>query len=112
MGRRLDGWRNRDHPTESVAGDPATLPAGAHANDADLDYTGSIMPPLTFNEKLQFARWIDLGCPIDTPNPTLKPMGFFADDIKPVLTVSLPRSGNCASGPTITILGLIDTRYP
>ena len=40
FGRRLDGWTNADHPTESVPGDASTLPAGASANDADLDFTG------------------------------------------------------------------------
>ena len=45
LGRRLDGWTNGDHPTESVPGDPATLPPGADPNAADLDYTGTIMPP-------------------------------------------------------------------
>ncbi|MFI5073189.1 MAG: hypothetical protein ACHP8A_20140, partial [Terriglobales bacterium] len=40
FGRRLDGWANGDHPTETVPGDPATLPASADPNTADLDYTG------------------------------------------------------------------------
>lgn len=100
MGRRLDGWSNADHPTESVPGNAGTLPSGASANDADLDYTGSMMPPpgsgvppLTEDEKLLFARWIDLGCQIDSPDPLLKPMGVFADDMKPVLTIAAPRSG-------------------
>jgi len=41
FGERLDGWTNADHPTETVPGDPMTLPMGASANEADLDYTGS-----------------------------------------------------------------------
>ena len=45
FGQRLDGWSNADHPTESMPGNPATLPPGAAANDADLDYTGTAMPP-------------------------------------------------------------------
>ena len=45
FGERLDGWTNADHPTESVPGNPATLPPGADPNAADLDYTGTIMPP-------------------------------------------------------------------
>ena len=115
MGRRLDGWSNADHPTESVPGNPATLPTGANPNHADIDYTGTIMPPpasgaplLSEHEKMTFARWIDLGCPIDSPDPQLKPMGIFADDIKPVLTVSAPRSGSI-SGPLSQLrLGLYD----
>ncbi|MGH8172677.1 MAG: TolB family protein, partial [Rhodanobacteraceae bacterium] len=45
FGARLDGWTNADHPTESVPGDPATLPSGADPNSADLDFTGAMMPP-------------------------------------------------------------------
>lgn len=95
FGERLDGWSNADHPTESVLGDPATLPAGADPNLADLDYTGDPMPPagspqLTAEEKLTFARWIDLGSPIDIGNPAL---GWLLDDLKPTVAVSLPRPG-------------------
>jgi hypothetical protein len=115
MGRRLDGWTNADHPTESVPGNPATLPVNANANAADLDYSGTIMPPLasgapplTDNEKMLFARWIDLGCQVDSADPQQKTMGVFADDVKPVLTVSSPRSG-LVSGPLSQMrIGLYD----
>jgi hypothetical protein len=97
FGRRLDGWSNADHPTESVAGDPSTLPSGANANQADLDYTGAMMPPpgsgvpsLTEDEKLLVARWIDLGAPIDYAQTAY---GWFLDDLRPTLEVSLPRPG-------------------
>ncbi len=100
FGQRLDGWANADHPTETTPGDPATLPAGAAPNDADLDFTGTIMPPpssgmsLTEDEKMTFGRWIDLGAPIDTdfggPN---EPFGWFLDDLRPTLEVSVPRAG-------------------
>lgn len=95
FGQRLDGWSNADHPTESVPGNAATLPAGADANEADLDFSGSAMPPppmqpLTEDEKLMFVRWIDLGAAIDTGNPAY---GFLLDDLKPTLTVSSPRPG-------------------
>ena len=95
FGERLDGWSNADHPSESVPGDPATLPAGADPNDADIDYTGSIMPPppalpLSEEEKRLFVRWIDLGAPIDTGNPDC---GWRLDDLRPTLTVSSPRPG-------------------
>jgi hypothetical protein len=74
FGQRLDGWSNASHPTETTPGNAATLPAGADANAADLDFTGNIMPPppataLSEDEKLMFVRWIDLGAPIDTGNP-------------------------------------------
>ena len=87
FGRRMDGWTNADHPTESAPGNPATLPLGADRNAADLDCTGTIMPPpgsavppLSEDEKMMFARWIDLGCPINTgqltsPRPTQRPRG-------------------------------------
>ena len=98
FGRRLDGWTNEDHPTESVLGDPSTLPAGANPNDADIDYVGEIMPPpdsgvppLSEDEKIMFARWVDLGCPI-TPqeNPAKAPYGWFLDDLRPTLSLSSP----------------------
>ena len=99
FGRRLDGWSNVDHPTESVAGDPRTLPAGADPNAADIDYTGTIMPPpgsgvppLSDDEKMTIARWIDLGAAI-TRQGDASYKGFFADELKPVLTVSSPRAG-------------------
>jgi hypothetical protein len=115
MGRRLDGWSNADHPTESVPGNPATLPAGANANLADIDFTGTIMPPpgsgvpaLSEDEKMTFARWIDLGAQVDSPDPQLKTMGLFADDIKPVLTVSSPRAGANRVAVKLLRIGLYD----
>lgn len=93
FGKRMDGWTNEDHPTESIPGNAATLPPGANPNFADLDYTGTIMPPpdsgvpgLTEDEKMLIARWIDLGCPIN-----LGAYGWFLDDLRPTLTVSRPR---------------------
>lgn len=95
FGRRLDGWSNADHPTESIPGNAATLPPGAQPNEADIDYTGSVMPPppalpLGADERLAFVRWIDLGAPIDTGNPAF---GWHLDDLKPTLEVSAPRAG-------------------
>ncbi|MFG0317217.1 MAG: putative Ig domain-containing protein [Planctomycetota bacterium JB042] len=101
FGERLDGWTNEDHPTETVPGVAATLPAGAEPNDADLDFTGTIMPPpdsgiapLTIDEKMTVARWIDLGAPIDVGQTTGNAhLGWFADDLRPIVTVSSPRAG-------------------
>jgi len=95
FGQRTDGWSNADHPTETNPGDPTTLPAGASPNEADLDYTGSIMPPppalpLSAEERMAFVRWIDLGAPIDTGNPDF---GWTLDDLRPTLTISAPRAG-------------------
>ncbi|MEO8461184.1 MAG: hypothetical protein ABI451_11705 [Dokdonella sp.] len=95
FGQRLDGWSNGDHPTESVPGNANTLPSGSDANAADLDYTGTAMPPpgspvspLSADEKLMFVRWIDLGAAVDTGDPRY---GWFMDDLKPTIEVSLPR---------------------
>ncbi len=97
FGARLDGWTNADHPTESTPGVRATLPNGAEPNFADLDYTGTIMPPpgsgvpaLTEDEKRTIARWVDLGCPIDVAQSAY---GWFLDDLRPALAVTLPRAG-------------------
>ena len=99
FGARLDGWSNADHPTEAVPGDPTTLPAGASPNAADLDFTGSIMPPpasgvppLSADEKILLARWIDLGCPINNGGNGTTPWGWFLDEVRPTLTVSAPRA--------------------
>jgi hypothetical protein len=105
FGERLDGWNNGDHPTERVAGDPSTLPGGADPNAADLDFDGKICPPpgtapaLTDEEKRTIARWIDLGAPIDSGRESgNERYGFYLDDLRPTLTVTLPRPG-AASGP-------------
>jgi hypothetical protein len=101
FGERLDGWTNADHPTESVPGNAATLPPGAAPNAADLDYTGTIMPPvdsgvppLSEDEKRMVARWIDLGAPIDLSADYQNPgYGWHLDDLRPALAVSAPRAG-------------------
>jgi Hydrazine synthase alpha subunit middle domain len=100
FGERLDGWINASHPTETVPGDASTLPAGADITLADLDYTGTIMPPpgsnvpgLSEDEKMMFARWIDLGAPVDSSDPAKAAFGWFNDEQKPTLTVSLPEGG-------------------
>ena len=117
FGRRLDGWSNADHPTETVPGDASTLPQGAKANDADIDYTGTIMPPpdshaqyppLTEDEKMTFARWIDLGCPIDSKDPKKESYGWFGDDLRPTLTISQPRAGTNPNALTQIRIGMLD----
>ena len=115
FGERLDGWTNEDHPTEAVPGDASTLPAGASVNHADLDFTGTIMPPpgsgvppLSEDEKRTFARWIALGAPIDHLATGIKaPYGWFLDEIRPTLAVSLPRPGSNAPLSVIRI-GIAD----
>lgn len=116
FGQRLDGWTNQDHPTEATPGDAGTLPNGAQPNEADLDYTGDIMPPpgsgvspLTIDEKMLFARWIDLGAPIDTASYNGNAgYGWFLDDLRPTVTVSSPRPGINDEPVQVIRFGLAD----
>jgi len=119
FGRRLDGWTNEDFPTESVPGDASTLPEGASANEADIDFTGTIMPPpdadptlhppLTEDEKIMFARWVDLGCPTDSQREGVaQDLGWFADELRPTLSVSLPKIGRDLEPLTQIRLGMFD----
>jgi hypothetical protein len=129
-GRRLDGWTNDDFPTETTPGDPRTLQlkgqpvpdTPANRNRADLDYTGSAMPPpeavkegkvkpLTDEDRRTLVRWIDLGCPIDLDYDPAKPeargYGWMLDDQRPTLALSSPRAG--ANPPLDCILvGMYD----
>ena len=58
-----------------------------------------------------FARWVDLGCPINTgelDSPAAGALGWFADDQRPALTVSSPRP-NINAGPLTEIrVGVAD----
>ncbi len=109
-GRRLDGWTNEDHPTETTPGDASTLPEGANPNDADVDFVGNVMPPpdsdvpkLTAKEKLTIARWIDLGCPISRNGQAEKDRGWHLDELRPTLTLTEPRAGKNKKLNRITI---------
>jgi len=115
FGRRMDGWTNADHPSESTPGEAATLPAGANANAADLDYTGDIMPPpgsgyppLSEDEKMLIARWVDLGCPINTGTGGDENHGWFADELPPTLTISSPRPNKHVAPLTEIRIGVAD----
>ena len=122
LGRRCDGWTNDDHPTETVPGDPNTLqwhgqpipPTSENIDRADLDYTGSVMPPLeavagtykapdgstikveplSDEDRRTIIRWIDLGCPIDfdynKDHPDQRGYGWMCDDTRPTLAITLP----------------------
>ncbi|NUM54136.1 MAG: hypothetical protein HUU46_10870 [Candidatus Hydrogenedentes bacterium] len=117
FGERLDGWKNKDHPTEKIPGDRNSLKYGVDPNDCDLDYTGTIMPPpdsgvppLSEEQKMLIVRWIDLGCPIDlTKGTDNKGFGWYLDDLRPTLTVSSPRPGANPGGPLSVIrIGVAD----
>jgi hypothetical protein len=133
-GRRTDGWNNDDFPTETVPGDANTLRhkgkpipnTAENRNRADLDYTGSVMPPpaavagtckgpdgnrikvapLADEDRRTLVRWIDLGCPIDLDfdpeHPERRGHGWMCDDNRPTLTLTYPRPG--ANGPLTRIL--------
>jgi Hydrazine synthase alpha subunit middle domain/Viral BACON domain len=98
FGRRLDGRTNADRPTESVAGNPATIPPGVEWSECDLDYTGTQMPPsasgvaLTWEERMKIARWVDLGAPIDLTGIIQAQggggfAGYLEDDLRPTLSL-------------------------
>jgi hypothetical protein len=116
FGQRLDGWSNDDFPTETEPGNARTLKlkgepvpdTPANRNRADLDFTGSVMPPpdavksgkvapLSDEDRLTLVRWIDLGCPIDLDFDPKKPdangYGWMLDDQRPTLALSSPRPG-------------------
>jgi hypothetical protein len=124
-GDRLDGWTNDDFPTEATPGDPRTLAlkgepvpnTPANRNRADLDFTGSAMPPpeavasgkvaaLTDEDRLTLVRWIDLGCPIDLAfdpkEPAKTGYGWMLDDQRPTLALASPKAG--ANPPVERIL--------
>lgn len=117
-GRRLDGFDNDD-----VASPPLDLEDERNVlewchqgknKERDVDYTGSSMPPadalagtyqtpqgrvvkvppLTSDEKLAFARWIDIGCPIDSEFVPGEPgRGWLLDEGRPTLTLAEPEAG-------------------
>ena len=68
-------------------------------NDADIDFTGSVMPPpgsapsLSIDEKMLFARWIDLGAPINESAAGAAAFGWDRDEQKPTATMSIPTVG-------------------
>lgn len=116
FGERLDGWNNADHPTETTPGDANTLPSGASANEADLDYVPSEEHPaggmttLTMEQKMLFARWIDLGAPLDVSVDNGTNLGWFVDDNKPTLTISQPRQ-NINNFPVTKIVLAVADAY-
>lgn len=110
-GRRLDGFTNDDHPSESKPGSGQLVQAGepvdGERNRArwDLDFVGQRMPPpaavrdgkvapLTDEDRRTILRWIDLGCPIDLEydpeHADRRGRGWMLDDNRPILTIAEP----------------------
>ena len=70
---------------------------------------GSGAPPLTHDEKMLFARWIDLGAPINSGEETGDgDFGWFLDDLRPTLTVSSPRAGINTGEVDVLRIGMAD----
>lgn len=120
-GRRLDGFSNDEHPSESKPGagdlvhDGKSLDPKQHASRCDIDFAGNQMPlrgqPLTDEARRTIIRWIDLGCPIDLDydpgKPSERGLGWMLDDQRPTLTLSV-QAGNNSPIKRITI-GMSDS---
>jgi hypothetical protein len=114
FGKRLDGFSNDDHPSESkpgagdltLKGEPVDM--RKYRAKWDIDYAGSIMPPpaavksgkvvpLSGEDRRTIARWIDLGCPIDRDydpeRPDERGYGWMCDDNRPILALTYPPPG-------------------
>jgi len=124
LGRRTDGFSNDDHPSESKPGAGDLVQRGEKVdlqkNRAkwDIDFTGSVMPPvaavekglvepLSDEDKRTIFRWIDLGCPIDLDydpaNPQERGYGWMLDDNRPILSLTYPQPGENAQLDRIVI---------
>jgi hypothetical protein len=137
FGRRLDGFSNDDHPSESAPGkgdlvqrgEPIDLQRNRHRQD--VDFVGGIMPPpeavagtyagpdgrkikvapLSDEDRRTLVRWIDLGCPIDQDfdpeQPDQRGYGWMLDDNRPVVTLTTPAHGSTGE-ITRLLIGLHD----
>ena len=126
-GKRLDGFHNDDLPSPDLDyHDHEDVLDWCHRSGNkkhDVDYTGLSMPPpeavdgsfetpggesirvppLSDEDKLMFARWIDLGCPID-----LDKDGWRLDEGRPTLTMTYPRPGVTSEPLTRILIGMHD----
>jgi len=119
-GKRLDGFSNDDHPSETKPGSGKLQRHGKEIelakskSKADLDFVGSRMPPesalksgarpLSDEDCRTIVRWIDLGCPIDLDydarNPAKTGFGWMLDDQRPTLSVKVH--------PERIVIGMLD----
>jgi hypothetical protein len=112
-GKRLDGFRNEDIPSPRLdyEDEKSVLDWCHHGKrrQYDVDYNGQVMPPadavagtakgpdaqpvkvapLSDQDKLTLARWIDIGCPIDRDAK----IGWLLDEGRPTLTLTYPQAG-------------------
>jgi hypothetical protein len=135
-GERLDGFANDDvespeldyHDEQSVlnwchhskrfqydvdfVGTPMPPPKALEAAVAAPDGKMVKVPPLSDEEKLTIARWIDIGCPIDRDYDREKPMergrGWLLDEGRPTLALSLPLAGENAEPLSRILVGMHD----
>ena len=132
LGRRTDGWSNDDFPSATTPGDPKTLQLASVPVDgdtqaaiyADVDFAGSVMPPvaavkagraaaLSDEDRRTIFRWIDLGCPIDLDYDPKNPAangpgsGWMDDETRPTITLTQPTTGRHEKLSQI-LLGMCD----
>ena len=112
-GERLDGFDNEDIPYQKIPGDATSwswkgkpITPTDQMREAHIGFVGGIMPPteavasglvapLTDEDKRTFARWIDLGAPIDLTSSRTE--GWHLDDQRPTLALTSPAIGD--NGP-------------
>jgi hypothetical protein len=120
-GKRLDGFDNDDVPSPPLDyhSEKSVLDWCHHGKrrQYDVDYKGHVMPPpeavagkakgadgkavkvapLSAEDKLTLARWIDIGCPIDRDydpkQPGRRGLGWMLDEGRPTLTLASPGPG-------------------
>lgn len=128
FGKRLDGFSNDDHPSESKPGAGDLVHGGKPVEidkfkaRVDIDFVGTRMPPpddvasgkakaLSDEDRRTILRWIDLGCPIDRDydpqRPTERGLGWMLDDLRPTLVVSSPVAWKNSAVESI-VLGMHD----
>jgi hypothetical protein len=132
-GKRLDGFKNEDIPSPPLDYDDEknVLEWCHHGKNKgwDVDFLGSVMPPpeavagsykgpdgklikvapLTDEDKLTLARWIDIGCPIDRQyDPKSRGQGWLLDEGRPTLTLTYPPSGTSKEPLTRILIGMHD----
>jgi hypothetical protein len=117
-GKRLDGFANDDIPSPPLDyDDEKNVLEWCHQGKNkvyDVDFVGGAMPPpeavagiykgpdgklikvapLSDEDRLTLARWIDIGCPIDRDDGAgPRGQGWLLDEGRPTLTLTYPPSG-------------------
>jgi hypothetical protein len=132
-GKRLDGFANEDIPSPPLNYDDEknVLEWCHHGKNKfyDVDYVGSAMPPpeavagtykgpdgklikvapLSDEDRLTLARWIDIGCPIDRDSDAKqRGQGWLLDEGRPTLTLTVPPSGVSQEPLSRILIGMHD----